>query len=182
MDQTVLVRNDWEIGALVLEALHRAKVPIELYDWVYIPELEEWQMIIATPWFDTRGPRASYTALVEAVTRAGIYERVPIRRIALKSPADPIVDAIKREAKEQNQGTLHILKHGDEYTLLHAAITSTRLRHFPNLDELEQFLSQNLRLGPRAIEDVLDKVKRTGSGSISPVTLSAREAKRLGLV
>jgi len=182
MDQTVLVRNDREIGAQVLEALHRAKVPFTIYDWVYIPELQEWQMIIATPWFDSKGPRASYTALVDAVTRAGIYERVPIRRIVLKSPTDPIVDAIKREAKEQNQEALHILKHGDEYTLLHAAITSARWRHFSNLDELEQFLSQNLRLGPRAIEDVLDKVKRIGSGSISPVTLSTREAKGLGLV
>lgn len=181
MDQAVLVKNDRDIGAQVVEALNRVKIPVTLWEWIYVPQLEEQQMIIATPWYDSKGPQTTYRALVDALQKAGIYERVPMRRLFLKSPADPVVKALQREAKEQVQGTIHILKHGNEYSLVFAAITSTGVPRFSNLDDLRRFLAANLRLKSSSIEDAFDEVKHSGAGSIYPVTLTAREVKRFGL-
>src|SRR5271167_3928500 len=109
MDQTVLVKNDLDVGAQVLEALSRVKFPLTLGEWIYVPELEEWHMILATPWYDSKGLRTTYQALIEALQAARIYERVPLRRVVVKSPSDPVVKALQQELKEQKQGTLYFL-------------------------------------------------------------------------
>jgi hypothetical protein len=57
MDQTTLVKEDRLIEAQVLDALDRANVPVTLCEWNYVPQLEEWQLIIATQWHDSKGPR-----------------------------------------------------------------------------------------------------------------------------
>jgi hypothetical protein len=181
MDQTVLVKKDRDIGAQVVEALSRRKIPVTLWDWVYMPELEEQQMIIASPWYDSKGPQKTYRALIDALQRAGIYERVPMRRLSVKSPADPVVKALEREAKEQIQGRLYILKHGSEYSLLFPTTTKAGVRRFPNLDDLRRFLGEDLRVKSSSIEDALEEVKATGAGSIYPVTVTPREVRRLGL-
>jgi hypothetical protein len=182
MDQAVLVKNDRDIGAQVIEALNRRKIPVTLWEWVYVPQLEEQQMIIASPWYDSKGPQTTYRALVDALQRAGIYEKVPMRRLFIKSPADPLVKALDREAKEQIQGTVHILKHGSEYSLLFAAITNTGVRRFSTAADLKRFLVEELRLKASSIDDAFDEVKRSGAGSIYPVMLTSRDVRRLGLI
>jgi len=182
MDQTFLVNNDREIGVEVLEALNRAKVPVTLSDWIFVPELDEWQMILAMPWLDSKGVRAAYTALVNTLTGAGIYERVPIRRVVIRSPADPAVEALRRKAKDHRQAVLYVLKHGQRYSVVYPAVTSTGVRDFQDRGQLLRFLSQDVGLRPRVIEDALDQVKRNGVGSIGSLSLSAREAKKLGLI
>lgn len=179
MDQAVLVKKDSDIGARIIEALSRVKIPVTLFAWTFVTQLEEQQLIIASPWYDSKGPQATYRAVVDALLQAGIYKKVPMRRISIKSPSDPVVKTLERDAKEQNQGTLHILKHGSEYSLVFAAITSTSVREFSNLDDLRGFLADDLHLKPSAIDDALSEVKRGGAGSIYPVTLTAREVRRL---
>ncbi len=56
MDQATLVKDDRIIEAQVLEALDRARVPVTLCEWNYVPQLEEWQLIIATPCTIVRAP------------------------------------------------------------------------------------------------------------------------------
>ncbi len=94
MDQATLVKNDLDIGALVIEALD-GKIPITFWGWSYVPQLEEWQLNIATPWFDSKGPLRTYRKLVDALQKAGIYERVPMRRVVVRSPADALVKALQ---------------------------------------------------------------------------------------
>jgi hypothetical protein len=71
MDQPVLVKDDRDIGAQVLEALSRVKLSLTLGEWIYLPELEEWHMILASPWYDSKGLRTTYRALVDALQSAG---------------------------------------------------------------------------------------------------------------
>ena len=188
MDQAVLVKSDRDIGARVLEVLSRAKIPVTLCDWNYVPQLEEWQLIIATPWYDRKGPLATYTALVNALLEAGIYTRVPITRVSVRSPRDPRVQALQQAVKGQREGFVHILKHagrgnGTQYSLIFAPIAGEAgvvpVRRFSSLDELRRFLDEDLRLGPHSIEEALDEMKRSGAGSIYPVAFSARQVKKL---
>lgn len=192
MDQTVLVKEDRDIGVQVMEALSHVKIPITLWKWIYVPQLEEWQMIIATPWYDSKGPRATYTALVNALQQAGIYERVPMRRVSLKSPSDPLVQALQQEASEQREREfdIYILKHagqgnGARYSLFFFPISgpggAAPSRNFANLAALRRFLTENLRVRPRSLEDALDEVEHSGFGSVYPVALKARDIRKLGL-
>jgi hypothetical protein len=58
-----------------MEALSRTKIPITVCRWIYLPELEEWHLVVASPWYDTKGPFKTSRAVTEALERAGIYKK-----------------------------------------------------------------------------------------------------------
>src|SRR2546428_8752566 len=112
MDKATLVKSDIDISALVLGALSRTRIPVTLCDWRYVPQLEEWQLAIATPWYDEKGPRVTYSSVIAALQRAGVYEDVPMRRVFLMSPDDPAVRELEKETKIRSEGFIHVLRHG----------------------------------------------------------------------
>jgi hypothetical protein len=189
MDQATLVRVDRVIEAQILEALDRARVPVTFCEWNYVPQLEEWQLIIATPWHDTKGPRTSYKAIIDAFEKAGIYRKVPIRRVFLKSPDDSFVKLLQPESRTRWEGFVHILRnHGNgkpqQYSLVFTPVTrvgSAPAQRFSNLDDLRLFLVEDLHLTPNSSQAALDEMRHTGAGSIYPVTLSTRQLKKLAL-
>ena len=190
MDQTTLVTNDLKAGALLMEALSRTKIPISLCKWIYMPELEEWHLVVASPWYDTKGPLKTSSAVTDALERAGIYKKIPMRRVRVTSSDDPMVKALKREVREPREGFVHLLKqtrsnNGDQYSLIFAPIAgpggALPARRFSNLDDLKLFLAHDLHLGPRAIEDAIGELKRTGASSVHPVSMGVRHARKLGL-
>ena len=187
MDQTVLVKSDRDIGAKIIDALSRVHFPITLWDWAYIPQLVEWQLIIASPWVKSKGPRTTYRAMVDALQKASIYDQAPVRRVFLRSPDDPLVKALEREVKEQNEGFLHILKDQDraEYSVIFAPVTRTGgavpRRVFSTLNDVKDFLASDLGLRASAINDALREMEISDASSIFPVTLTTRQIKKLSL-
>lgn len=202
MDQATLVEKDVALAGRVLDALSWTKVPVTFCDWYYVPELEEWQLVIATPWYDTKGPLAAWRALVDALQKAGTYEQVPTRRIFIKSPSDPLVRSLQLEAKEQSHGFLHIIKdkkaakwpsfgshrpkYGQTgYSVIFAPVAGrggvVPARRFSDRGELESFLVNRLQLRQGAVTDALIEVDQHGHSSIFPVQLSVRELKKIGL-
>ena len=120
MDQITLVNSDLNVGARVMEALSHTRIPITLCKWVYFPDLEEWHLVIASPWYNTKGPFKTYGAVTDALERAGIYKKVPIRRVRVTSPDDPLVKALRQQVRESRDGFVHILKrarsnNGDQF-------------------------------------------------------------------
>ncbi len=169
-----------------MEALSRARIPIALCEWTYMPELAEWQLIVATSWYDSKGPLTANKALVDALQVAGIYQRVPIRRVSVRSPNDPVVKALQAELKYQNQGFVHILKHNGQYSVLFAPVSGEgggpiSARRFSDLVNLKSFLADDLHLRQSAIEDALREMKSSGTASVYPVSLTARDLKKLRL-
>src|SRR5580698_2269653 len=110
MDKTALVKSDLEIESRVLAALSKAKIPVTLCDLNYVEPLQEWQLVIATPWYDSRGPRESYDRVFQALQDAGIYEETPIRRISVTSPNDQLVKTLERDVKVRTEGAVHIVR------------------------------------------------------------------------
>ena len=113
-----------------------------------------------------------------------------MRRVFLRSPSDPLVKTLLSDVKEKREGFLHILKHNGrgtpvEYSVIFAPIAgqggSVPARRFTDVEELTGFLSDDIGVRRSALEEALDEVKRSDSTSIYPVTLTARQMKRLGL-
>ena len=172
MAKAALVRlTDVEIEGLVLQALSQTQMPLTLCDWNDDEELEEPQLIVATPWYDTKGPSAAYSTLVEALQKERVYERVPIRRVYLKSPTDPLVRILQRELKEAREGFLHVLRHKDgSYSVVFAPLSGlgspVPAQHFSAKDETEQFLVSELRLSEHQVEEAFREVAQHGNGAI----------------
>jgi hypothetical protein len=189
MDTKPLVENERRIAARIMSALAAAKVVVDLCDWHYVPPLEEWQLIIATPLYDSIGPRGTYFRLVDALERAGIYKDVPMRRVFLKSPKDPVVKLLRQEAREQQEGTIFLLKEPrngpEQYSAVFSPFLAIRdsvvVRRFSALEEVEMFLKNELREPESEWRRALNELKATRSASIFPVQRSVRELKRLGL-
>lgn len=190
MDQTTLVTTDLNVGALVMEALSRTKIPITVCKWIYLPELEEWHLVIASPWYDTKGPFKTSGAVIDALEHAGIYKKVPMRRVRVTSPDNPLAQSPQRNAREPREGFVHILKqarpkNGDQYSLIFAPISgpggALPAKRFSTLDDLRLFLAKDLHLRSGSVEDAIDEMKRTGASSVHPVSMAIRQARKLGL-
>ena len=190
MDKTALVRSDRDIGGLVLEALSRAKIPVRLCDWHHVPDIDEWELIIATPWYDARGPREANSRVIKALQDAGIYQDVPILRLSVRSPGDAVVKAIEQELKDRKQGTIHIVDLGGpngrkEYSVIFAPYTgkggAVPSKRLSGLEQLREFLEKRLHIWRSSVDEALAELDRKGNASISQVQLTTREAKKLGL-
>ncbi len=189
MVQVALVKSERVIEAEILDALDRARLPVALCEWNYAPQLEEWELIIATPWYDSKGVRPAVKALISALVKAGIYKRVPLRRVSVKSPGDPFVKLLQQESKSQWDGSLHVLRHAGNghaagFSCVLAPVTrpeSGGVRRFAKLEDLKSFLLDDLRLGATSVQSAVDEMSHRGSGEIYPVSLTTRQMKRIGL-
>lgn len=192
MDKEALVRSDSEIGGLVLNALSRERIPVTLCVWSFVPQLEEWQLVIATPWYDTRGPREANDRVLAALTSAGIYQDVPVRRLLVLSPHDPIVQSLTREVGLKTEGEIHIVQEnqnhptiGRHYSLIFTPYMGSGgavpAKKIIGKEHLRQFLVSQLRIWPTLVQDAIDEIDRKGSASVHHVQLTHKEAKRVGL-
>lgn len=192
MDKESLVKSDLEIGGLVLDALSRARIPVTLCEWDYVPQLDEWQLVIATPWVDTLGPHEANARVLQALSRADIYQKVPVRRLFVRSPRDPIVKSLEAETKTKTEGAIHIIREdqnhptfGARYSLFFAPFTgpggAVPAKKIFGIEHVRQFLDEQLGISSAFIEHALFELTRKGSGSILNVQLTRREARRLGL-
>ena len=190
MDKATLVRRDLEISARVMAALSRTRIPVTLIDWNYVPHRDEWQLIIATPWYDSRGPRETAARVFAALQDAGIYQDVPLLRISLKSPQDPLVKALEREVKTETEGVIHIVNYsspgrGERYSVSFSPFAGSGgavpSKIVSGLDELRGFLEERLHIGRSSVEEAVRELHYKNNASIFHVRLTNRQAKALGL-
>ena len=99
MATAALVNNDIEVGRRIVAALARAAIPVTIYLWAFIPQLQEWQFMIATPLVDTKGPLAAYGEVNKALQREHIFDDAPMKRIFLRSPNDRVLKSLERESR-----------------------------------------------------------------------------------
>jgi len=109
MATATLVNNHIEIGRRIVAALTRASIPVTVYLWAFIPQLQEWQFMVATPLVDTRGPLAAYGEVNKALQEEGVFDDVPHRRIFLKSPNDRTLKVLEKESRAIPQETFRVV-------------------------------------------------------------------------
>jgi hypothetical protein len=191
VDKATLVRSDLEIEGRVLAALSLARIPVTLCDLNYVPQLDEWQVVIATPWHDTKGPRETYARVIKALQEAAIYDQVPIRRIFLKSPDDPLVKSLEREIMAKSEGAVHILAENRNanterrYSVIFAPFAgpggAVPSRRFVGEDSLRGFLENDLYISRSSIDEAISELHRKGSTSLFNVQLTRKELRKLRL-
>ena len=195
MDKTTLVREDHEILDRVVQALSRANIPVTLVEWDYVSETEEGQLaklVIGTPLHDSKGPHEAYSRVIEALERAGFYEKVPMLRVSVLSPEASVVRALAQEVKNRTEGNIHILAYDPnqpddkkEYSVIFAPFAGSGgavpAKHLTGTPELRKFLEEHLHIRRSPVEEALLELGRKGHASIFNVQLTARERKRLGL-
>ena len=71
MATATLVNSDIEIGRQIVAALTRANLPVTFYLWAFVPQLQEWQFIVATPLVDSKGPLAAYSEVNKVCGKRG---------------------------------------------------------------------------------------------------------------
>ncbi len=125
MDQATLVNSDIEIEGKVVSALSRAKLPVAAVDWNWAPQLNGWQLIVVSRWVEERGPREVYARILDALSHAEVYRSIPIRKLVVKSPSDPVAQQLMDELKRLTEGSIHIVRNGtardmSEYNLVFA--------------------------------------------------------------
>ncbi|MGB7602166.1 MAG: hypothetical protein WBM24_17800 [Candidatus Sulfotelmatobacter sp.] len=109
MATATLVNNDIEIGRRIVAALTRASIPVTVYLWAFIPQLQEWQFMVATPLVDSKGPLAAYSEVNRALQKEGVFEDIPLRRIFLKSPNDRVLKSLEKESRALPQEAFRVV-------------------------------------------------------------------------
>src|SRR5690349_19274696 len=89
MDKTVLVGGvDFEKGAEILRILDGAMLKISVALWVYLPEYEDWRLVLSSRKFDSVKLPHAYGLLHDALDAAGLpLEKTPsVMILAMSDP------------------------------------------------------------------------------------------------
>lgn len=206
-----MVNEDIEIGRRIVAALTRTGIPVKVYLWAFIPQLQEWQFMIATPLVDSKGPLAAYGEVNKALQKEGVFEDVPLRRIFLKSPNDKVLKSLEKESKAVPQesfqvvneqitgsfvedaylykGFIHILREDDpsgreSFLVLYAPNNGPkrgRVRLLQSVEDVGRFLREEVRLPENIVGPKVKELRERGGVSISNVLLGPHDLRRLGI-
>lgn len=113
--QAELVEVDIELGRRILEALAHAHIPVSAALWLFVPQLGEWHLMIATSLVDRKGPRTAYGELWTILQKHQLLPQLPLRRIYLLSPKTPFVSALRSTLRTMLPGRLRSAYLGDRF-------------------------------------------------------------------
>jgi hypothetical protein len=190
MDKTALVTGDREAEGLVIAALSRARIPAIAVEWNWVPDADEWQLTVVSPLFDTKGPRESYSQILEALRQLKVYESVPILKLFVKSPEAPEAKDLVRQLKLVKEGSIHIVKnpatpHQPKYAVVFAPYLGSGgpipSVHLLDDQALRDFLEKRLGISSYEVDRAISELARKRSTSIFNVQLNLRQARRLNL-
>ncbi len=181
-----MVANDLEVEGVVVEALSRAKIPVNAVDWIWVPQFEASQLVVVTSLHDTKGPRGAYARVLNALSTAGVYQDIPIRELFVISPQDPLAQELVRQLKSTAEGSIHILKSNNSgYSVVFAPYLGTG-GPIPSVQlkkdhELRSFLEKRLGIPAYAVDQAMAQLGQKKNASIFNVRLTLRQAKKLNL-
>ena len=90
-----MVSVDIDKGAELVEALERAKVKVNVAAWMYLPEYEDWRLVVAARQFDSLDLLDAYGLLHESLAPAGFTARNTPTIMILRM-ADPFIKELRR--------------------------------------------------------------------------------------
>ena len=90
MDKKILVDSNIVEGEKLLEILDKTNIEITSAFWFYLPDIEEWRLMLATKLVEKEGPNKAYTKLLENINENNTVISIPLEAITLISPKDPL--------------------------------------------------------------------------------------------
>jgi hypothetical protein len=95
MGKTTLVDTDIEDGEALLNKLDESKFNVKAALWLYMPDPEEWRLILASPIVDMKGPKKAYETVQSQLQGIGQKDKLSLQNISLVSPDDKLIKALK---------------------------------------------------------------------------------------
>ena len=95
----ILVENDIEFGARLVEKLESHRFPLTAAFWLYLDDIDEWRLFIVSPLVSERGPRLAHTQVTQSLYDLAYDAKkpmhAPMERIFLVSPNDSRYKQVK---------------------------------------------------------------------------------------
>ena len=82
-------------GAFVVEALDRQNFIVDAALWLYLADINQWRLLLASPEVHVEGPRKVYTRLLQAIRNAHVHG-VSLENLAVLDSQDPFIQLFKR--------------------------------------------------------------------------------------
>jgi len=95
VDKATLVDHDRKIGSHVISLLAANGIAVQEAFWVYVSQVEEWRLMLASPFVDQKGTRQTYVAVSNILNKSPLISEIPVRRISVLSPRDPVLQRVK---------------------------------------------------------------------------------------
>jgi|WetSurMetagenome_2_1015567.scaffolds.fasta_scaffold00626_22 hypothetical protein len=105
MAKTALVDKYLSDGRMLLSALDRDGFQIDTAMWFYSDELDEWQLIVATPLVDQLGLRETLRRVQSIIGNLTTIS-LSLSDISLMSPSSDLINAIKTTVRRSKDVTL----------------------------------------------------------------------------
>jgi len=96
MDKATLVGIDIEGGTRLLRALDEADFDIHAALWIYLPDPEEWRLMIASPLVDQEGSKKAYTLIQSELARLTPPLEISLRNISAVGLEHRLIKALQR--------------------------------------------------------------------------------------
>lgn len=85
-----------EAGAQLTQKLDELGLSIPVAMWLFMPDINEWRLVFASPQLSTEGPKEVYKKIEEARTALGIkLERLPLSAIGLMDTNHQLVQLLR---------------------------------------------------------------------------------------
>jgi hypothetical protein len=95
VDKASLVVELIEDGKRLIEALDAAKFDVKAAMWFYLPDTDEWRLIIASPFVDNSGPMKAYEFIQKEMEKLSPALGIKLRNIAVVSPQDRLISLMR---------------------------------------------------------------------------------------
>jgi hypothetical protein len=192
MDTPALVEKDFRIGNDVIGLLTAAGFSIVEAFWAYMPEIEEWRLMLTSPKVKQMGIRNSYMLLSKILHTSPLLDEIPLRRVSLVSPDDRLIERLKRRVSYFYEGTLHIVRSSSSDNRAHTYMITFAPYTAPggsvpmvSLDgdaALQHFLLNQIGVDAQEVATAMRELLQRGSFSLPNVTLSTSDLRRLRLL
>lgn len=95
MAKTVLVSPDIDKGSKILRILDDAGLKVTVALWAFLPDYEDWRLILSSRKFDAAGPTGGYGLLHDTLDAAGFsLEETPT--VGIFRDSDPFIRSLRK--------------------------------------------------------------------------------------
>jgi len=99
MGKATLVDADMKAGEALLNRLDETKFDVKAALWFYMPDSEEWRLILASPTVDAEGPKKAYEKVQSQLQGLDQGYELTLQNISLVGPGDKLIKLLKSAIK-----------------------------------------------------------------------------------
>ena len=100
MDKVALVGIDIEGGERLLNALDEANLDVRAALWIYLPDPDEWRLMIAFSLVDQKGPKKAYTLIQSELAKLIPPPEISLKNISAVGLEHHLIQALQAAARK----------------------------------------------------------------------------------